>query len=391
MGCDLGQVNDFTALCLLEHVEFEDKTTEICERKHEWHLRGAKRLPLGTSYQDIARHIKDRIHELEEDLGGRVTLIVDATGVGRPVIDMLMEDGLKPVAVTVTAGHKVVVDDGEYHVPKRDLVSAAKVMLGKEELKIADGTPYADVLVHELEVFQIKVNIAGHDTYEAPWRVGEHDDLVFSLSLACWWALQKKHFITLKGTDTSEGAISDDDYRIGWAPARGSERGALAVYNVDHSSVVLFERLKHQTVQEQIDKVFQTARRYNDAAVWAQAGTDEALFRALLQRGASVKRVEMTPEEWTSAYQNLYILASYEQIKLPNDPGLLADIQAGQNSSVTALCLVTYNIHPDIEATRHEFDPDRDFDPDLDHSFVRGGPMNRDYRKYIDLDDYSYR
>lgn len=377
MGVDLGQVNDYTAMCLLEHVEFEDKTTAD-ERKHEWHLRGAKRLPLGTSYQDIARHIKDRKHELEDDLGGRVTLIVDATGVGRPVIDLLRDEGLQPIAVTVTGGLRIVADNGEYHVPKRDLVSSAKVMLGKEELKIAEGMPYADVLVHELEVFNVKINTAtGHDTYEAPWREGEHDDLVFALSLACWWALQKKHFVNLKGTDTSEGAVHPGDYyRIGWVPNRGTKEGALAVYNVDHGSVVHFERTKFESVQDQIDKIFQTARRYN-AAVWAQAGVDEPMLKALTRRGASVKRVD---EELAPAYENVKLLISYKQLKLPNNPGLLADIEAGHNSSVMALSLVTYNIHPDIEAKRH------DFDWDQVHSWFHHGEVGE---RYIDDDDYG--
>jgi hypothetical protein len=97
----------------------------------------------------------------------KTTFIVDSTGVGRPIIDSFKRDSLKPVPVTVTGGLATNYDEGEWQVPKRDLVAAAKVLLGKNHLKIVKG-PFADVLINELQNVQVTVNIAtGHDTYEA--------------------------------------------------------------------------------------------------------------------------------------------------------------------------------------------------------------------------------
>ncbi len=181
LGVDLGQVRDYTALAILGHVEKTTETNERVQREHEWHLGHVDRLPLGTSYQDITKHIKSIIRKFEHD-GKGITLIVDATGVGRPVVDSLREEGLKPVPVTITPGLTVSYNDGEWHVPKRDLISAAIVMLGKKELRIAPGIKYKDTLIRELQNFQVEINVAtGHDSY-APWREGEHDDLVLSLS-----------------------------------------------------------------------------------------------------------------------------------------------------------------------------------------------------------------
>ena len=73
VGLDLGQMNDFTAVVVLEHVEQKEK-------EHEWHLTHIERLALGTSYQDVARHIERLIREIKTV--GTVTLIVDATGAG---------------------------------------------------------------------------------------------------------------------------------------------------------------------------------------------------------------------------------------------------------------------------------------------------------------------
>ncbi len=155
---------------------------------------------------------------------------------------------------------------------------------------------------------------------------------------------------------------------------------------MDHASVVHFERIKSESIKQQIDKVFQTAQRY-DAAVWAQAGTDEAILKTLVRRGAPVKRVDMTEQDWTSAYENLSLLASYEQIKLPNDPELLSELEVGLTSTVIALCLVTYNTHPDIEAKKHDFDED-DIGRGGVHSWLRG--IDDDGYYGDEDDDFEY-
>lgn len=123
-------------------------------------------------------------------------------------------------------------------------------------------------------------------------------------------------------------------------------------------------------MQQQIDKVFRAAQRY-DAAVSAQAGADEAILKTLERRGAYVRRVEVNPNDWTLAYENLSLLISYKQIKLPNDPELLAELEIGQNSAVMALCLVTHDIHPleaGDEPDEEDFYDDSygDYDDDYD-------------------------
>jgi hypothetical protein len=187
MGVDLGQARDYTAIVVIEMVRF----TSGQELVTELHLRHCERLPLGTSYEDITRHIKNLLMPFEDEKR-ELTLIVDATGVGRPVIDSFKEDHLEPVPITVTGGLTASYDKGEWHVPKRDLVAAAKVLLGKGQLKIAQGMPFGAVLINDLQNFHVKVNLnTGHDSYEA-WREGARDDLVFAVSLACWYALKQK-------------------------------------------------------------------------------------------------------------------------------------------------------------------------------------------------------
>ena len=207
LGLDLGQVSDYTALALVEKVK------EPTGEKRVWYsgngasrryaerarlhreeditedrflLRYLERLKLGTPYPDVARHVTELLATPE--LAKKTQCIVDATGVGRPVVDMLREAKVKPlVAVTITGGDTVTRDGKDYRVPKRDLVSTLQVLFQGGGIEIAEGLPLADVFVREMQNFRMKISIAGHDSYEA-WREGDHDDLVLAVAMACWYA-----------------------------------------------------------------------------------------------------------------------------------------------------------------------------------------------------------
>jgi len=118
---------------------------------------------------------------------GGATLIVDHTGVGRPVVDEFVKAGLKPIAITITGGDTPSRDGTHWRVPKRDLVSRLAVALQSERLKAAKELPVAAVLVQELLNFKVKITAAANDTYSA-WRENDHDDLVLAVALAVWYA-----------------------------------------------------------------------------------------------------------------------------------------------------------------------------------------------------------
>jgi terminase large subunit-like protein len=113
-------------------------------------------------------------------------LVVDGTGVGAPVVDMLRQAGLGPTSVTITSGFTVICDqeDGSYRVPKRDLVSTMSVLLESRRLRIPRTLPIADLLDRELQEFRRTVTKVGNDTYAA--ERDQHDDMVLSIALAAW-------------------------------------------------------------------------------------------------------------------------------------------------------------------------------------------------------------
>jgi len=171
VGADLGQAFDYTAFAALE--ARDDRVYEV--RHLERHRQ--------KSYP----YLVDRLKTIVLRLAVRPTLAVDATGVGRPVVDMIRDARIDAhlLAITITAGDAVVMDGMWRRVPKRDLVSTVAVLLQTGRLRIARGLALASVLEHEPQSFRAKISISGNDTYEA-WRDKDHDDLVLAVALAAW-------------------------------------------------------------------------------------------------------------------------------------------------------------------------------------------------------------
>lgn len=204
IGLDLGFAADYSAISVLDRelrtvgerdpvrgVESEDHYTAI-------HL---ERPPLKTPYPDVIATVKRTVDHPRLNLHGRPDLVVDATGVGRPVIDMLRAAGLEPIPVTITAGQQVTIgDDGFWRVPKRILVSAMAIALQTGRLHVRSKLALAKVLTTEMLAFKVKINTHANESYEA-WREGDHDDLVLSVALAVWWG--ERH--------TAGGWTSPDD------------------------------------------------------------------------------------------------------------------------------------------------------------------------------------
>jgi hypothetical protein len=202
MGVDFGQANDYTALTVMERMS---PIGDIGNPgSHELHIPYLTRPPLRTSYEKIAIGVVDRLHKLEPvgAFGERreIGLCVDATGVGRAVVDMLAAELTRRPGgpsvhfwpVVVTGGNRVTRQGAYLAVPKRNLITAGVVALQSGRLKIGAAVENREVLIRELRDYRLKINVRGHDQYE-PWREGAHDDLLFSMCLAAWaWSFHEE-------------------------------------------------------------------------------------------------------------------------------------------------------------------------------------------------------
>lgn len=177
IGLDLGQASDYTALLILH--ELPDPGGNI------YHVRRLERIR-GEPYPDVAAKVNAIM--ASPALAGKTDLVVDQTGVGAPVVDLLRQAGLDPVAVSIHGGANVSRDGRNWKVPKRDLVGVLQVLLQSSRFKVSGQLKLGPVLQAEMLNFKVKIDpVTAHDSYSA-WRDNEHDDLVLSAALAAWWA-----------------------------------------------------------------------------------------------------------------------------------------------------------------------------------------------------------
>ena len=194
-GLDVGQMSDPSALTVLER-EMRLWHGQLEPYFFAGHL---ERIPLQTPYPDMVKGVRQRL----EAIGERCALVIDATGVGRGVVDLFREgwtesdpDTLqrivlpgKPsiIAVTLTNGQQGHAESwDEQYVPKRDVITALLLALQQQRFRAAASLAEIPTLLNEAKNFQWKVSKAGDDLY-GQWREGKHDDLLLAVAVAVWY------------------------------------------------------------------------------------------------------------------------------------------------------------------------------------------------------------
>jgi hypothetical protein len=228
VGLDLGQLTDYSALSVMGRSLAIDAATGLPLRTssgdllHRWDLVALRRWHLGTPYTAI---VKDVVRIMQRpELGREPRLVVDGTGVGVAVVEMVRTAMAKlprvdTWAITITAGRTwSIVRYRTINCAKIELVGAVREVLESRRLKIArtsqgDPIPYADLLKRELVDFRVKITASANESFEA--RQGAHDDLVLSVALPIWAG-------TLRLMEMRQHADGDAE------PLRPRERAAIS-------------------------------------------------------------------------------------------------------------------------------------------------------------------
>jgi hypothetical protein len=177
IGLDLGQKRDYSAVAVVERWQERAgwSAVHFCDLyEKRMALRLLERVQLGTSYMRVCERVKKIAARAQE--AGECTVIVDATGVGAPVVDALRDAdlGCELTPVTITGGARASSAQAGWNVPKKDLTAAAQLALSEGGLAIAAGLRPRRVFVEELMNFGRGGSV--------------HDDLVMAVALACWKA-----------------------------------------------------------------------------------------------------------------------------------------------------------------------------------------------------------
>ncbi len=176
VGLDLGQTTDFTALAVLEQARVgTDPAVYDVRELRRWHL--------GTAYTRI---VEDVLELLARPELIAPTLVLDASGVGRAVSDMLRHRvQCHFVPMTITSGMTANrAENGDWRVPKVDIVGVLQALLGQRRLNIVRTLREANLLAKELRNFQTKILPSAYETFAA--REGEHDDMCLAVGCAAW-------------------------------------------------------------------------------------------------------------------------------------------------------------------------------------------------------------
>jgi hypothetical protein len=184
IGLDLGQARDYSALAVVERVEnaLTDRAGRPLSRYAVRHLL---RWPLHTSYTAVAADLAALVRTPPLR---RPVVVVDQTGVGRAVVDLLAGSELAASLerVVITGGRRTSRGaGGAWRVPKKELVLRLQGLLRSRRLQVA-ALPEREALVREILAFRVKITAAAHETFGAR-RERDHDDLVLAVALAAWW------------------------------------------------------------------------------------------------------------------------------------------------------------------------------------------------------------
>jgi hypothetical protein len=178
VSCDLGQSMDPTAVAVLEKkigvLDFRPKLDRNCniagppqKPDERIEVRHLERLPLGMTYPNIVAHVGSLLARAPLCGGEGQTpaeLVIDETGVGRPVGDLFVESGMKStVRVTITGGNEVTSQGGNrWHVSKTVLVSRLDALLHTGKLKFAAELAESEAMKNELKDFRYGKSINGN-------------------------------------------------------------------------------------------------------------------------------------------------------------------------------------------------------------------------------------
>ena len=194
VGLDLGQQRDRAALAVVEYLPQRtwrmNYVTYEREQELEARVRYVRQFELGTDYLEVVRQTVLLLRHSVFVPG--TTLVVDATGVGGAVVDLLRQalrgTGLlvELTPVVITGGLQVSAGkSGGYLVPKWELMEALRHGLESGRVKLASRAGQMETLRKELEGMERRVRRSGSEEVTGKRR-GGGDDVAMALALALW-------------------------------------------------------------------------------------------------------------------------------------------------------------------------------------------------------------
>lgn len=197
VAADLGQANDFTAVCVIEDEQLpvlNDGRCELTPRAltvvHADRFRG-------VSYVAVADYLL-RLKNAKQ-WASKSHLVIDGTSVGRVMSDMLTEMSVPHDAVQMTGGQEWRRKGRYVNASKTLMIENTAVLFASGELKFANDLPLKGELEADLGTFTIETTAGGNSIIAQPRSSGGHGDLAVSLVVCCFAAQYLKPQLTGQG------------------------------------------------------------------------------------------------------------------------------------------------------------------------------------------------
>ena len=180
IGIDIGKSTDPTAICVA--------TPSRRKGQISFQVRHLERIPLGLPYPEIFERIATVIESVAGRSRFRPRVLIDATGVGQPVVDLLRLRirGADIHGVLLRAGELHTYRNGAKHITivigKAKLAKRLQAMIQNGRVHLPD-TDEARALAAELLNYEVRIDENGTDRYGA-FKSGTHDDLVTALAFS---------------------------------------------------------------------------------------------------------------------------------------------------------------------------------------------------------------
>ena len=111
--------------------------------------------------------------------------LLDSTGVGVAVRDMLAAKGVRLKAITITSGESYSRQGPIFHVGKARLIGTFLGAFDAGKVRVNPNMPIWPAVEREMLSFRAEMSAQGRLKMEA--EQGENDDMLFALAMAVWY------------------------------------------------------------------------------------------------------------------------------------------------------------------------------------------------------------
>lgn len=177
LSLDPAQVRDWSAISAIN--------MHLAGKRFEYDLTAMGRKQ-GLPYDQIVDWAVETYKNKAFWEGGQPPhFILDSTGVGVAVRDMIAVRGVRLKAITITSGESITRAGPLIHVGKARLIGKFLGAFDAGKVRVNPALPMWPKLEREMLAFRAEISAQGRAKFEA--EPGENDDMLFSLAQGVWF------------------------------------------------------------------------------------------------------------------------------------------------------------------------------------------------------------